>query len=299
MHYANYYFNTFKKLFADLILSFYDKRNSQSFFKSKSWDKVFFMVEVELGLIYDLLYTKASLIHSPVGGFLRCFTLASTIIVFVSFLICDRSSLHGIEIQGQEADKKSWLYDFDIFKERPLSRNDDENYYKFIRKMSKWLSDYMFYLLIVCPFMLPSGIGQIRFEDTRAEAMEFLEEGKRARSTDIKDSCCKLLDVNTDHKPSEVKGDRSKSVLFDACRLVHSLNNSNQHDKRKQWETIFNAWVDILCYAAAECNWSDHADQLRRGGELLTHVWLLMAHFGMTAQFQISRGYVRAKWQLD
>ncbi|KAG9152304.1 hypothetical protein Leryth_025628, partial [Lithospermum erythrorhizon] len=67
MHYANYYFNTFKKLFADLILSFYDKRNSQSFFKSKSWDKVFFMVEVELGLIYDLLYTKASLIHSPVG----------------------------------------------------------------------------------------------------------------------------------------------------------------------------------------------------------------------------------------
>ncbi|KAK7828887.1 hypothetical protein CFP56_029855 [Quercus suber] len=31
------------------------------------------------------------------------------------------------------------------------------------------------------------------------------------------------------------------------------------------------------------------------GGELLTHLWLLMAHFGLTEQFQISQGHARAK----
>ena len=43
---------------------------------------------------------------------------------------------------------------------------------------------------------------------------------------------------------------------------------------------VSNVWVEILC----------HAQQLGRGGELLTHVWLLMAHLGITEQFQISKG---------
>lgn len=85
------------------------------------------------------------------------------------------------------------------------------------RKASKLLSDYMLYLLVVCPFMLPNGIGQIRFRDTCAETIEFFEARKSI--TAGKGACTMLLKVSVEVPPSEVKGDRSKSVLFDACRL--------------------------------------------------------------------------------
>ncbi|KAA3456298.1 DUF594 family protein [Gossypium australe] len=45
-------------------------------------------------------------------------------------------------------------------------------------KNSKCLSDYMLYLLVMCPNMLPKGIGEIRYRDTCEEAV-FLNERKR------------------------------------------------------------------------------------------------------------------------
>jgi hypothetical protein len=161
-------------------------------------------------------------------------------------------------------------------------------------KASKLLSDYMLNLLVMCPFMLPNGIGEIRFRDTCAEAREFIKERKSI--TNRNQACKKLLDVKTEIPPSEVKGDRSKSVLFDACRLAKSLQSlKTEPGNEKMWKFVGQVWVEMLSYAASQCGWSDHAQQLRRGGELLTHVWLLMAHLGLTEQFQISQGHARVK----
>lgn len=41
-------------------------------------------------------------------------------------------------------------------------------------------------------------------------------------------------------------------------------------------------WVEMLCYAAMKCPWNNHIQGLRNGGEFLTHVWLLLMHFGVT-----------------
>ncbi|KAL0389207.1 UNVERIFIED_CONTAM: hypothetical protein Scaly_0277800 [Sesamum calycinum] len=152
---------------------------------------------------------------------------------------------------------------------------------------SKHISDYMLYLLIACPFMLPIGIGMIRFRDTCAEAK--LEE-RNVRSCKTT-ACKKLLQVNTEVPPTKVKGDRSKSVLFDACKMAKFLLAR----KEDRWEIISKVWVEMLAHAATHCGGSHHARQLRKGGELLTHVWLLMAHLGITEQFQISQGHARAK----
>ncbi|XP_057498853.1 uncharacterized protein LOC130783298 [Actinidia eriantha] len=224
------------------------------------------------------------------------------------------------------------------------------------RSLSKLLSDYMLYLLIMQATMVSTvaGIGQIRFRDTCAEAKKFLrgrkigeveeekscclsifpcgkcfcgsglEEGQqnnqvRANNTPPKKSflssifsccftkCCSkdkkgltelqkpacesILAVNTEVEPVAVKGDRSKSVLFDACRLAKELMKS----KDKKWEIISKVWVELLCYAACRCRASTHAAQLNKGGQLVTLVWLLMAHLGLGNQFQISEGHARAK----
>jgi hypothetical protein len=49
---------------------------------------------------------------------------------------------------------------------------------------------------------------------------------------------------------------------------------------------INEVWVEMVAYAAAQCPWKEHTQQLRRGGELLTHVSLLMLHLGLSAQYE-------------
>ncbi|KAA8526880.1 hypothetical protein F0562_008891 [Nyssa sinensis] len=157
------------------------------------------------------------------------------------------------------------------------------------------------------------------FRDTCAEAEKFFRKGKPISMTDIllsvlnapmkkmrkcfgksqskseeerQNACKELIAVNTVVKPIEVKGDRSKSVLFDACMLAKDLNKLND---KKRWDIISKVWVELLSYAASHCRANTHAQQLSKGGELVTFVWLLMAHFGLGEQFRIEAGHARAK----
>lgn len=79
------------------------------------------------------------------------------------------------------------------------------------------------------------GIGQIMFQYTCAEAIEFFEERKCKGD---KKASKALLEVSTEIPPSEIKGDRSKSVLFDACRLAKTLQLLETEEKwenKKKW----------------------------------------------------------------
>ncbi|KAA8548381.1 hypothetical protein F0562_000065 [Nyssa sinensis] len=437
IHSAYYFFQTFKPLFAGLILSFQDLKISQSFFRTQeNGEKAFGVLEIELGFMYDVLYTKAILNPTRHYHWIRLFLAVWSPPVFILFLFSYRHELSKIDViitlllligailleiygvilhlssdwtilRSQKpkdclievisyfrrfhlipADKR-WsdsvsqynlmsfcLRDketmckriqkfFSIYemleklhikrksvtpelkilifkllekksevasspircKELLACRGEqvlkemkcfalfgwcinvefdrsillwhiatDICYYKdgigrsTEREASKLLSDYMLYLLVFCPFMLPNGIGQIRFQDTCAEAIEFFKERKSV--TGEKEACSKLLQVCTEVPPSEVKGDRSKSVLFDACRLAKTLQTLSNE---KKWEMMSHVWIEILSYAASQCGWQNHAKKLSEGGELLTHVWLLMAHLGLSEQFQISEGHGRVK----
>ena len=453
LHEASYFFRIFKRLFADLILSFQDRENSRSFFlhTEMSYKKAFEVIEIELGFMYDLLHTKASLIHSRLGSICRFVSLSCTISTFIAFLIVDKTdhtktdkiitllllvgaivleiyavivllssdwtmlwlskqkkplvgliskansffqSCFGLcflvprnkrwsnsmeqynltghciklkSIKGSHTKKynnkmleKYWyknlepvpeglkkrifeqlknassISDIRVSKQLFAYIGDDDEAKKCILNLaqsmevdfdetilrwhiatdlchyndldndsetvknlickSKLLSNYLVYLLVMCPYMLPSGIGQIRFQDTCAEAIEFIEE--REYISDENKACEVLFKVNTEIPPSQIKGDRSKSVLFDACILAQSLQfleTQNNQSTEQKWERISQVWVELLSYAASQCRWNYHARQLRQGGELLTHVWLLMAHLGITEHFQISQGHLRAK----
>lgn len=470
---AHHFYVNFKPLFADLILSFQDRKNSQSFFQGRNWEEAFDLIGYELGFMFDTLYTKAIVIYTYKGFFLRFFYLSFTSFVFVAFLVVDKqcnspvdlsitylllvgavvlelyatitllfsdwtmlwlsrhkNSLADLTYQGISW-LQSWLQRFHLapasekwsnslagynltsycLTKRPAKCNKvykfciemlQSNQYSnlpiiqydlkmfifdhlrrkskqasdFIQshkqasdimeyckrlcnqkgdnvlrerrffyeigwsvevefdqsillwhiatdlcyyfdvdkkpviverpecKVSKALADYMLHLLVNCPFMLPSGIGKIRFQDTCAEAIEFFQERKFFLNGDIDEktklrvkACTALLKVNTKIKPSEVKGDRSKSVLFDACRLAESLQSLKVEETwpNEKWEMISHVWVEMLAYAANQCRFNYHAKQLREGGELLTHVWLLMTHLGISEKFQIAESHERVK----
>ncbi|XWS38828.1 hypothetical protein CRYUN_Cryun19dG0163900 [Craigia yunnanensis] len=173
------------------------------------------------------------------------------------------------------------------------------------REFSKLLSDYMLYLLIMQPTMMSAvgGIGKIRFRDTCAEAERFFDrhgllsrrEKKKWRKNTVEAKACEsILSVNTDVKPVTVKGDRSKSVLFDASMLAQELNKLEGKGLDK-WKLLSRVWVELISYAASHCRANTHAQQVSKGGELISFIWLLMAHFGLGEQFQINEGHARAK----
>lgn len=192
-------------------------------------------------------------------------------------------------------------------KDKPQNKN--------YRDISKHISDYMIYLLVMQPNMMAavSGIGLIRFRDTCAEATKFFKNSNVKLRESWFSSCCggnvdqevlrqaseRILAVNTEVPPITVKGDRSKSVLFDAAILAHRLKelprkyiNNEEVDK---WFIMSKVWVELLSFAATHIRSDSHAQQLSRGGDLITIVWLLMAHFGLGDQFQINEGHARAK----
>ncbi|KAI6671412.1 hypothetical protein NL676_006297 [Syzygium grande] len=190
-------------------------------------------------------------------------------------------------------------------------------------KMSMLVSQYMLYLLVFYPSMLPTGIGVVRYEDTLVEAQKFfddelemlsndegrnissvvtkwahrlfkkkahvhtrfggcIEEHESKASRDLCEVCWLLLQVRTRLPAWKMRGAKSTSVLFDACHLADQLKSVDT------WDMISKVWVRMLIYAACQCKGYEHCESLSRGGELLSHVWLLMAHLGIAQPVQTS-----------
>ncbi|KAI6683945.1 hypothetical protein NL676_029858 [Syzygium grande] len=457
------YFKTYKGLLVDLIYSFHERDDSKQFFQSRTAKDAFRVIEAELNFFYDVLYTKAAVIHCPTGYLFRAISIGSVVSAFASFYVLDKHDFHEYDIQitytlllgaiglefvgfvrlicsdwtiakiatseekhGRSLIKGSifikyllkfksesspfalhilyarwsnsifqynfldtrlrkcpkWIekllgliylgefYDdwkfgrveqyseklgeliFYELKRKASSGSTNEicasrgkwalehtksvencqkllpfvcdvDYGKSLllwhiatelcyntdestndhRKTSKVLSDYMLHLMIKQPDMVSAvaGIGQIRFRDTCAEADRFFDETIRDTCAeadrffdetifDKRNACRNLLSVPTELNPAEVKGDRSQSALFDACILAKELRKF--HDKK--WDIVSEVWVELLTYAAIHCQPFMHARQLSKGGELVTLVWLLMVQLGLSEQFQIKVGHVRA-----
>jgi hypothetical protein len=117
-----------------------------------------------------------------------------------------------------------------------------------MQAIGETLSEYMLYLLIKQPDMVAAtpGIGLLRYGDTCEEARRFF--GSLEAWIDGHDDARRmLLGVNTSEKPSVVKGDRSKSALFDGVILAKVLR---ELDEELMWDVITGVWGEMLMYAA-------------------------------------------------
>ncbi|XP_042493038.1 uncharacterized protein LOC122072718 [Macadamia integrifolia] len=91
---AHHLFKTFKRLYAGLILKYWEGEESKQFIKQSTPEKAFEVVEIELGFMFDLLYTKMPLVCTREGAKLRLFCFCLTICVFVSFFTTVENPKH-------------------------------------------------------------------------------------------------------------------------------------------------------------------------------------------------------------
>ncbi|KAI8010995.1 hypothetical protein LOK49_LG06G00654 [Camellia lanceoleosa] len=179
------------------------------------------------------------------------------------------------------------------------------------REFCKILSEYMLYLLVMQPTMTSTvpGIGQIRIRDMCKEIFKevkmildshtnnsnppnmyenfkkfFLPRRRKPKteSSLSKDLVSKILDSVLSKRIDR----GGESLLCDACMLADDLMNGFESNNR--WEIMSNVWLDLLCYVATHCGANAHAEQVSKGGELITSLWLLVSHFGLGEQISAS-----------
>ncbi|KAL5700154.1 hypothetical protein ACHQM5_025637 [Ranunculus cassubicifolius] len=432
VRYAYEFFQTFKGLIVDLIFSFHDRDKSRDFFLKRNAQDAFKVIEVELSFVYEVLYTKAGVIHSWHGYFLRIICTCLTLVALILFVSSIKQGLEPTDIavsytlligaicldfvafallmlsdwpakhtrlnkfpifnisrwsnsvsqfnlmsfclskapilldcfanswgfkdfvneylhkssQSVTAELKEFIFS-ELKKKAKIAKDPDTGkelcsargnwilgrtiYHRLLgwsvhveydesilmwhiatelvfqtaekpkeekeeeeereRKFCKLLSDYMLYLLVMQPTLMSAvaGIGHIRYRDTCAEAKKYIGT---ADSDDSKKASAKLMSVDTEIRPALVKGGKSKSVLFDAVRLAKNLRALKP---KKRWNIMCRVWLELLCYAASHCRAQGHAQQLSKGGELLTFIWLLMVHFGLGEQFLLGAEHGREK----
>ncbi|KAG2244392.1 hypothetical protein Bca52824_093765 [Brassica carinata] len=169
------------------------------------------------------------------------------------------------------------------YQQEPSSTKDKCEYHT-NRVISKMLSDYMMYLLIMQSKLMSgvAGIGKIRFRDTLAEAERLYKKTGIRNSRSVKLASAKILSVDTSIEPRDVKGSQSKSVLFEGSSLAKELQRLEKDlGGEDMWKIISKVWLEFLFHAASHCDGKTRMELLSKGGEFINFVWLLMAHFGL------------------
>ncbi|KAK3220538.1 hypothetical protein Dsin_014510 [Dipteronia sinensis] len=120
----------------------------------------------------------------------------------------------------------------------------------------------------------------VSFEDLTNVTMNYKDRSKD------KASCEDFLQYFLDIGAHETQRNPSLLLIHNAMKLVNELQTTAPNQEER-WKRIGNTWMEMLGYAARRSKSYNHTQQLRRGGEFITHVWLLLAYFGLTDHFQM------------
>lgn len=156
-------------------------------------------------------------------------------------------------------------------------------------KISKYLSEYLMYLMVLCPTMMPEGFSDTRFVQTCKDVKTFYAKNIAGDSEEKRRDARKIFlqrrlegstikDIVNNNLSAFVPG----RWLGNQLQLLEAREGWGSEGK---WKMISEVWVEILAYTASHCAWNVHGQYLRRGGELLTHVCLLMSHLGLCSQY--------------
>ncbi|GKV28894.1 hypothetical protein SLEP1_g37882 [Rubroshorea leprosula] len=135
-------------------------------------------------------------------------------------------------------------------------------------EISKRVSDYLMFLLVMRPTMLlPEDSKSFWLDHTYDKLKELFFD-----ATDTKAACKSLLKLDGDDHEENPESSFSNldNLLKSVRKLTTSLNNLED-----KWKMIKEVWVEMLFYAAFSSGSISHVKQLGEGGEFLSLVWLL------------------------
>jgi hypothetical protein len=172
-------------------------------------------------------------------------------------------------------------------------------------KAVRAMSNYMMFLLVERPYMLP-GLSQTRlYQQTCRNLFEIRDEDTnkavhhKEDFLSIFNNLFRMYDDPTNPSYSRLKRteelasilhDKNPRISSDVPRLSYAISIANTLlAKELSWslQVLLDVWTDMLVYAANRCSRESHAKKLNDGGELLTILWLMIEHlhhFSLDAQ---------------
>ncbi|XBJ06341.1 hypothetical protein VPH35_024981 [Triticum aestivum] len=77
---------------------------------------------------------------------------------------------------------------------------------------------------------------------------------------------------------------QNHEVLKDGAKLGQQLAELNQGETSTAWELLAGFWSEMMLYIAPSDNIDGHSEAIARGGELITLIWALLAHLGISGR---------------
>lgn len=169
--------------------------------------------------------------------------------------------------------------------EMDLLQTDDLNRrHEDVVKMSIGLSRYCMHLLISCPKLTPGDpdVWVPLYTRLKEHMMRiFLQHPRAMESALLKDY------IPPPPEDAEALRTRARRESIDPGVLLG--RTLMQWTWEQRWNKLSEVWVDILIYIAIAENAHPHTEQMAKGGELLTHFWVLLGHLGFGQKSWITR----------
>ncbi|GLT27989.1 hypothetical protein SLA2020_029500 [Shorea laevis] len=147
------------------------------------------------------------------------------------------------------------------------------------RKTSKYISDYMMYLLALQPAMLlPESCKSFwldvcdKLKDLFYEELNMDHALTLLLNQDPHNACTEKAEKGNKKIDSAIADPLNKLLQY-ALNLVRTLNSRHIWDR---WKMIKEMWIEMLLYAAHSCHRVNHIKQLARSDrEFLTLIWVM------------------------
>ncbi|KAI4367094.1 hypothetical protein MLD38_022867 [Melastoma candidum] len=155
----------------------------------------------------------------------------------------------------------------------------------------KMISNYMMYLAALRPQLLSLTTTDITVRYARKKINPLTDLSLRSFE-DVRNDWLQNIEIEDgssreiDHRETQKNNDSDTleidetiitskwDVLSDARKLAKELQDMDD----EKWEVMGSIWTEMLCYAAYHCQVYHHSKMLWSGGELITHVWLILLH---------------------
>ncbi|XBI82309.1 hypothetical protein VPH35_091028 [Triticum aestivum] len=148
--------------------------------------------------------------------------------------------------------------------------SENEQDTKFNRSVSVSLSRYCAYLMNSAPELLPGYFGdtKLTMADVTRKAKEVLRSSGVSSGRNIYQAMNRLQEHEED-----------RSIFMRGMKLGKQLEGTLS--SVVQWKILADFWAEKILYVAPSDNVKGHMELLAKGGELLTHIWVLLTHAGI------------------